>query len=284
LKIAQITVGDHRVEARRRGKNAAQQIQVDGSKLNSFLELPLERGPGVISLSLNPSSAAVSVSQMDGKTVAVTGPQFELTPGSYRVTARAPHFEDRTEIIKVMPEQTTTLNWALSPLKASAEPVQSVTLNGWDKRAWEYDSTHTAIVHKKSGISLFELQRGPGRYVFTVSLDELGPHGKNDIEWVAGYLGRQDYLLFSISRDGFESFLIQNGNKVKHGDPLPVPKLKQYSIAVEIQPRRVVTYLYDGSKWQALQDWNNVLAQLDQGQFGFKNRLTVNRFQVASRQ
>ncbi|HEX4164001.1 MAG TPA: protein kinase [Bryobacteraceae bacterium] len=284
LNLADVAAGEHRIEAHRHGKSSSMALHVSAATSQNPLELPLEQGAGTVLLSVTPPSAAVSVSQLDGKILPVSGTQFELAGGYYRVTARAAHFSDRTETINVVPEQTSKVDLSLTAEKPVAEQVHGPSLDGWDKDAWDFDRNHTAILHKKSGISLFSSQQSQGTYVFTVAHgDKWGTHGKNSIQWVAGYLDHGDYLLFSIGRDGFESFLVQNGNKIQHGSLVPLPKLKQYSISMNIRAQRVVTSVYDGQKWQPLQDWNNVLEDLNRGQFGFKDQLTVYTFQFAAR-
>ena len=130
---------------------------------------------------------------------------------------------------------------------------------------------------------MFSSQRRQGTYIFTIAREKAGVYGGSSIEWVVGYLDYQNYLLFSIGRDGFQSFIVQNGNKVKHGDLVPITNRKEYSIAVDVQSQQIETYMYDGGKWQRLQKWDKLLENPDRGQFGFKDKVTLYSFQFANR-
>ena len=280
LTLNNVACARHMVEARRHDHKLAKEVQLIGDKLPDQVDLPLKPESGTVVLTLFPASSTVSVSQVDGKVLPLSGTQFELPGGQYRITVKAPNFEERTQTVDIVPERINHYDLSLTEQRPAFQPTQTLTANieGWNRQEWDFNKKSSAMSHKKAGISLFDSQHSQGSYVFTVSRDKFPMLGRRTMQWVANYLDPNNYLLFSISRAGFESYFVQNGQATQHGTTSQTPELDQYTIAMIVQARQIDVFLQEDGKWVRIGQWTNVQQDLDRGKFGFKDRVIVRNF------
>ena len=283
--LAKLASGRHKVEVRLLGNSATKDVVLRDSDASSqVIEIKLEKGPGTVVVVINPPETTLTVSRADGQIVPVSGIRFKLPEGQYRFTARASHFQDHSEVVNVPAGGSVSVDLTLVPVKTlSLTPPQpskesAVMQPTLEKRSWVWDRQYDAITHKSIGFALFSAQPSYGTYTFTAPLEKTHLLSKSRLEWVAGFIDPRNYVLFSIDQEGFESYTVRDGQRESHGAKIPLPKLPQYSIMMQIQPGRITTSLFDGKSWKLIEDWTNPPRSLDPGKFGFKDQITVYRF------
>ena len=106
----------------------------------------------------------------------------------------------------------------------------------------------------------------------------MSDDSKGRLEGVAGFINPSNYVPFSIDQEGFEICTVRDGQRESHGAKIPLPKLPQYSIMMQIQPGRITTSVFDGKSWKLIEDWTNPPRNVDLGKFGFKDQITVYHF------
>ena len=282
LILPGVTAGPHRVEARLRGRRSAQDITLsENEAANRPLEMKLDKGPSIVTLTLNPSNSTVTVARSDGSLSQVSGNRFELPEGRYRFTARAPGYSDRSESVDLEAERIVNIDLTLTQSKPPTLVPGVPSLQGWDPpSAWALDRDGKGIVHRKSGVSLYSAHPIRGTFAFSAQLGNRGHlgFGRSKIEWVVGYANDENYLLFSVQSGRFDSFVIRDGKRQEHSEKVPLPKADEYEIQVRIQDSQILTSFKDGGVWKPLETWKDPIPGVDQGWFGFKDQVLLHTF------
>ena len=275
LLVPAVAAGPHHIEASRAERSATQEVNLTNGQGTTYVAyLKLDKGPGAVTLQLDPPDSTVIVYNAKGEKVPVTGTNFDLTEGLYHFIARANGYVDRGEAAEVTAEGSTTVNLKLSPLAAGTVS----TIDGWEAADWTADAADHTLTHHSTDFGLYAARPSRGKYIFSGPLGRGFLLGKPKVEWVANYRDSNNYLLFSLDRSGLELFAVRNGKKAKNGNRIAVPALSKYQIMLQISPGHIITSLGDGRGWKQLSDWGGLPQDVDAGRFGFKGPVTLTSF------
>ena len=274
--LSALPAGPHHIEARRNGTSSALDVNLSEEQGSPYVaDLKLDRGPGAVTLQLDPADSAVTVYNAKDTQVPVSGTHFELPEGRYRFVARASGYIDRGESADVPAEGSTTVNLKLSPLAvATAAPV----MDGWQPVDWTVDMKSHTLTHHGTDIGIYAAQPSSGKYIFAGQIGHGFLFDKPKVEWVANWRDPNNYLLFSMDRSGLELFAINSGKRVANGTRISFPQLSKYQILLQISSGHIVTSLGDGNGWKQLSDWSGLPDNVDAGKFGFKGPVTLTSF------
>jgi serine/threonine protein kinase len=276
LLISALPSGAHHIEARRSGKSATQDVNLtEGQGSTPVADLKLDEGTSSVTLQLDPADSAVTVYNAKGEQIQMSGTTLTLPEGRYHFIARADGYVDRGEAADIKAGTPTVVNLKLSPLTVAAEaPV----ITGWDPDSWTADAKNHTLMHHNSDVGVYTAQPSGGRYIFAGSFGHGFLFGKPKVEWVANYHDPNNYLLFSLERNGLELFTVSSGKKVANKGRIPFSQLSTYQVMLQISPGHIVTFLGTGHGWKQLSDWSGLPENVDAGKFGFKGPVTLTSF------
>ncbi len=276
LLLSALPPGAHHIEARRSGKSSALDVNLSEEQGSPYIaDLKLDKGPGAVTLQLDPADSAVTVYNAKDAQVPVSGTHFELPEGRYHFVARANGYLDRSEAVEVAAEGSATVNLKLSPLTvAAAAPV----MDGWQPVDWSADVKSHTLTHHSTDIGIYAAQPSRGKYIFAGQIGHGFLFDKPKVEWVANWRDPNDYLLFSLDRTGLELFTVNSGKRVSYGTRIPLPQLSKYQVLFQINPGHIITSVGDGHGWNQLSDWGGLPDNADAGKFGFKGPVTLTSF------
>ncbi len=273
--LAALSAGAHHIEARRSGRSAVQDVNLAEGQAITSVNLKLEAGRGAVTLQLDPSDSAVTVYNPKGEQVPVSGSHFDLPEGRYHFIARSNGYIDRSEAADITADGTTTVDLKLSPLTVATEaPV----ITGWDPADWSADAKSHTLTHHSAEVGLYAVHPSIGKYIFAGPIGRGFLLGKPKVEWVANYIDKDNYLLFSLDRSGLELFTISSGKRTANGNKINFPPISKYQIMFQISSGHIVTSLGDGHGWKQISNWNGLPENVGEGKFGFKGQVTLNSF------
>jgi len=276
LLLSTLSPGPHHIEARRSGKSSALDVNLTEGQGNPYVaDLKLDKGTGAVTVQLDPANSIMSVSNASGEQLPVSGTYLHLPEGRYHFTSHANGYVDRGETVDVTAGGSAVVNLKLSPLTVASE---APTITGWEPNDWTADAKSHTLTHRTTGMGLYAAQPSDGRYIFAGTFGHGFLFGKPKVEWVANYHDPNNYLLFSLGRDGLELFTVSSGKKIATGNRIEFPQLSTYQIMFQIFPEYIVTSLGDGHGWKQLSDWSGFPAKIDVGKFGFKGPVTLTSF------
>jgi len=276
LLLSALPAGAHHIEARRNGKSSVQDVSLTEGQGSPYVaDLKLDKGPGAVTLQLDPADSAVTVYNAKGAQVPASGTHFELPEGKYHFVARASGYADRSEAADVAAEGSATVNLKLSPL---AVATTAPAIDGWQPADWTADAKSHTLTHHDTDVGVYAAQPSGGKYIFTGQIGHGFLFDKPKVEWVANWRDANNYLLFSLDRTGLELFTVSSGKKMAHGSRIAIPQLSKYQILFQISPGHIVTFLGDGHGWKQLSDWSGLPDNVDAGKFGFKGPVTLTSF------
>jgi len=285
LLIAALPIGEHRIEARRKGKTAALDFHLNqgpnqSSSNPTVAELNFDKGPGLVTLQVDPAEAFVSVFNSKGETLPFTGLHVSLPEGRYRFLAHAIGYEDHDETVDIPADSSLNVNLKLSPIAVAADPP---SLAGWETDAWTADAKSHTLVHHDTDIGLYSAQPSRGKFVFAGPIGHAFLISRPKIEWVADYRDAGNYLLFSLDHNSLELFSVANSLKTAK-ERISFPEISHYQIMLQIAPGHIVIWLgtgpgtSNGQGWKQLRDWSGLPENIDAGRFGFKGSVTLTSF------
>jgi tRNA A-37 threonylcarbamoyl transferase component Bud32/uncharacterized protein (UPF0335 family) len=275
LVVPGLSAGQHHLSATRSGRSSTQDVTLAEGEADHLTELKLDRGPGSVTLQLDPVDSAVIVYDSKGQQVSVSGSHFELPAGRYHFIARTSGYVDRGQAADVVADSQTTIDLKLSPISlSSAQP----SLEGWEGAEWSIEEQSKNLVHSGYGVGLYAAKPATGRFLFSGTFSHGFILGKPKVEWVANYRDANNYLLFSLDRSGLEMFTVTSGKKTPHGAKIPVLPMSKFQMMVQISPGSVDTSFWDGHRWKQLSTWTGLPADVDTGRFGFKGYATLTSF------
>jgi serine/threonine-protein kinase len=286
LLIAALPTGEHHLEARQKGKTATLDLHLNqGQNQNSsnpaVAELNFEKGPGLVTLQVDPAGASVSVFNGRGEPLPFTGLHLSLPEGHYRFLARADGYEDHEATVEVSADSSLNVNLKLSPVSVAVDPP---SLTGWDSGSWTADAKSRTIVHSDTDVDLYSAQPSRGKFVFAGPMGHGFLMARPKVEWVADYRSAGNYLLFSLDRNSLEMFTVANSVKTASGSRISFSEISRYQIMLQIEPGHIITWLGTGSgtgngqSWKQLRDWSGLPDNVDAGRFGFKGPVTLTSF------
>jgi serine/threonine-protein kinase len=277
LLIAALPAGGHHLEARRKGKTAAVDLTLNQGKANTTYDADLnfEKGPGQVTLQLDPSDSTVAVYNAKGDPVSISGLHFPLPEGRYRFLVHANGFNDHDEVVNVAADNPLTVNLKLSPVSVSAD---APSINGWEPGMWTANAKTHTLIHSNVSFGLYAAQPSRGKFVFAGPIGHGFLIGKPKIEWVANYRDPANYLLFSLDHDSLEMFTVSAGKKTAFGKRISFSQLSRYQIMQQIAPGRIITWLGTDQGWKQISDWSGLPEDVDAGKFGFKGSVTLTSF------
>jgi serine/threonine protein kinase len=280
LLIPALPIGQHHLEARRKGKTSTldiylSQSQNQGSANPYIAELNFEKGPGQVTLQLDPADSTVTVFNSHGEQVSIAGLHFPLPEGRYRFVAHANGYADHEEIVELAADNAITVDLKLPPISIAAD---APSLAGWDGIYWTVDEKAHTLTHDSSDFGLYTAQPSHGKFVFGGPIGHGFLIGKPKVEWVADYRDPGNYLLFSLEYNGLEIFTVSGGKKSAHGSRISFPQISRYQIMQQIEPGRIITWVGNGQGWRQISDWNGLPENADAGKFGFKGPVTLTSF------
>ena len=276
LLLSTLSSGPHHIEARRSGKSSSLDVNLTEGQGNPYVaDLKLDKGTGAVTVQLDPANSTMSVSNVSGEHLPVSGTYFNLPEGRYQFTAHANGYVDRSDTVDVTAGGSAVVNLKLSPLTVATE---TPAITGWEPSDWTADAKLHILTHRTTDMGLYAAQPSDGRYIFAGIFGHGFLFGKPKVEWVANYHDPNNYLLFSLERDGLELFTVSSGKKIANGNRIGFPQLSKYQIMFQIFPGHIVTSLGDGHGWKQLSDWSGFPAKMDAGKFGFKGPVTLTSF------
>jgi serine/threonine protein kinase/outer membrane protein assembly factor BamD (BamD/ComL family) len=277
LLVTSLAPGPHRIEAHRKGKNAALDLQLNEGQGNSpsVAELELDKGPGVVALQLDPAGSEVAVYTAKGDQVSISGLRFGLPEGKYRFVARANGYADREEVVDVAGDSSVNVDLKLSPITISGDAPST---SGWESGDWKADAKAHTIAQSSEQFALYGVHPSRGRFLFAGPIGHGFLTTKRKVEWVANYHDPANYLLFTLEHDGLEMFTISGGKKTANGKRISFPSLSKYQIMLQITPGHILTSLNSGQGWKQISDWSGLPDDVDAGRFGFKGPITLTSF------
>lgn len=276
LLVPALAVGQHHLEARRKGNSAALDLNLqEGQSSPSVAELNLENGPALVTLQLNPSSSVVTVYNSKGEPITINGQHFPLPEGQYRFIARFSGYSDREQVVDLAGDTSRTIDLTLSPIAVSSAPP---TTAGWQSGLWSADSAAHTITNGATDFALNAIHPTRGTFLFAGSIGRGFFISKPKVEWVVNYRDPANYLLFTLEHDGLQLSVVHAGKKTPHGTRIPFPSLSKYQIMLQIAPAHIVTSLNSGQGWKQLSDWSGLPDDVDAGQFGFHGPVTLTSF------
>jgi serine/threonine-protein kinase len=277
LLVSALSAGPHHVEARRGGRSSTLDVNLtDGQGTTTHVaDLKLDKGLGAVTLQLDPADSNITVYNAKGVQIPVTGIHFDLAEGSYHFIARANGYVDRGEAAEVTADGSTTVNLKLSPLAVAAT---APTIDGWEANDWTVDAKDHTLIHNSTDFGLYAAHSGSGKYLFAGPIGRGFLLGKPKVEWVANYHDSNNYLLFSLERNGLALFTVRNGKKMANGSRITFPPLSKYQVMLQISPGHITTSMGNGHGWKQLSDWSGLPENVDEGKFGFKGSVTLTSF------
>jgi serine/threonine protein kinase len=276
LLLSALSPGPHHIEARRSGKSSTLDVNLIEGQGNPYVaDLKLDKGTGAVTAQLDPANSTMIVFNASGEQLQVSGTTLNLPEGRYHFIARANGYIDRSETIDITAGGSAVVNLKLSPLTVAAE---SPVITGWAPNDWTADAKGHTLTHRSPDLGLYAAQPSDGRYIFAGTFGHGFLFGRPKVEWVANYHDPNNYLLFSLERDGLDLFTVSSGKKIANGSRIEFPQLSKYQIMFQVFPGHIVTSLGDGHGWKQLSDWSGFPAQMDAGKFGFKGPVTLTSF------
>lgn len=276
LLITTLPAGDHHIEARHKGRTASLDLALSQGQDNPYIaDLNFKKGPGQVTLQLDPADSTVAVYNAKGNPVSFSGLQFPLPEGRYRFIARANGYNDRDEAVDVTADTPLTVNLELSPIAVSTD---APSIAGWDASAWTVNAKTHTLTHSNAAFGLYAAQPSSGKFVFAGVIGHGFLMAKPKVQWVANYHDPANYLLFSLDRDGLDIFTVSAGKKTVFGKRISLPQISHYQIMQQIAPGRITTWLGTGHGWKQINDWSGLPKDVDSGKFGFKGPVTLTSF------
>jgi len=276
LLVPALASGEHHIEARRKGKTAATDVNLAEGQANPYIaDIKLDKGPAAVTLQLDPADSTVAITNAKGEQVSVSGQHFGLPEGKYHFTARSNGYADRDEVEDIAGDSAVTVNLKLTPIAVASD---APSINGWDSAEWSVDTKGHTLTHHSENIGFYSAQPGRGKYVFAGPIGHGFLIGKHKVEWVADYHDPANYLLFSMDRNELEMFTVSGGKKTTYGSKITFPQQSKYQIMVQIVPGHVITSFNNGQGWKQLNDWGGLPEDADAGRFGFKGPVTLTSF------
>lgn len=276
LLIPSLSAGKHHLEALRKGKTATLDLTLNPGEASPYIaDLNFEKGPGQVTLQLDPSDSSVAVSNANGEPVSINGLHFPLPEGRYHFLARANGYNDLDQVVNVAADTPITINLKLSPVGVSTD-VPSIT--GWEPSAWTIDAKARTLTHHNLDTGLYAAQPSRGKFVFSGSIGHGFFLARPKVEWVANYRDPANYLLFSLDHNSLQIFTVSAGKKTAFDNRISFPELSRYQIMQQIAPGHIITWLGTGQGWKQISDWSGLPQDVDAGKFGFKGPVTLTSF------
>jgi serine/threonine-protein kinase len=286
LLISALSTGDHHLEARRKGKTAAVDLHLNpvpnqSPSTPALVEINFEKGPGLVTLQVDPADASVAVFNSKGEPVQVPGPHFGLAEGRYRFVARSNGYEDREEIVDVPADTPVNVNLKLSPVSVAADPP---SLTGWEPSAWTADAKSRTLTHRQPDVGVYSADPSNGKFVFAGPVGRGFLMARPKVEWVVNYHDDANYLLFSLDNNSLEMFTVAKGKKTANGKRISFPQISRFQIMQQIEPGHIITWIGivsitgNSQGWKQLSDWAGLPDDIVAGKFGFKGPVTLTSF------
>ncbi len=270
--------GDHGIELRReqymprrvtRAFRAGQTVALSGA------EATLTPAMGTIRISRTPADAAVTYRRPEETTPReIPGNQFELPPGMYVFTARAPGFSEKSERVQVNVGETQPVEIALTRVVAAAPPPpQAPRVAGMTEfenpSAWTQQGSLWS--HRGGGFIPFKLTPN-GVFTFTVELLRGGNLFRGGrIRWVFQYVDSKNYTLFELDRKTLSAKVIVDGKTLERGkyEHSLSEKERTYTIQIDSRREHLVTKVMTAGQWKTVDSWDEQDRDFTAGKFGF---------------
>ncbi len=255
-----VSPGEHTVELRKNGykPRRIQKHFVAGEAVKlaqSEVALDVDKVLGIVLLNIVPASNDVTI-RRDGESSSekMSKPRWELSPGSYTVTARWSAHREVTKTVQVVAGGTQTVDLILP----------QGGMEGWDNpSAWTPEGSW--FVHRGSSPVLFGTTPTTGRFVFS-AMSGKGSY----LQWVIHYTDRDNYVLFEIDAKSFSRYRVVNGKRTRlQRVPRGMGEKGYCTLQIDVMPGSIVHQLYEGQKFTSLDAWNEPEANFANGKFGF---------------
>jgi hypothetical protein len=284
FQVSNLSPGEHVIELRKekqRSHSVRRAFAAGQTVTLADADVALRGGSGTLKLTVSPPGAVVTVTRAGRPPQTVNGASVELDEGAYTVAARAPGYAERSEPVQIAGGQTAAVNLALA--RVESKKTGPAGMDGWDKAAWTADGDW--YVHRGADLLLYRAPAKPGTYAFNLMLSAGGGiiRGKT-LEWVAGYIDEDNYVLFRLDKDDLRRFSIVKGKRVELPRKPHGLKLKDIiaSVQVEVQPGAIITRLRDGEKWLTVDAVTTTDRRFSDGRFGIqiegKDEVRLSRF------
>ena len=255
----------------RRHKQVAHEFRAGETVQVGADVIPQAPAKGSVRVTVTPANASVIYKGPDNKPHEVRGGAAELDEGSYTFSASAPGHTGASQPVTVAAGKTVNIALALRPAGAPRLPDDSAgpgnCLAGWQTEgSWRV---------RRGGLVLCPGSSTNGTFIFT-ALRQSGAFSSGRIQWVVGYSGAKDYVLYGIDKNKIHRAEIAGGKKVKDADNSESLKgatakdKLQHSIKVEISQASVVTsVLAPAGNWVIVDTWTPAGRDPSSGKFGF---------------
>jgi hypothetical protein len=189
---------------------------------------------GSVVLKVLPENARISV-RRDSDNAAINVPNntsFPLAPGSYRVTAQAPDYHERTETVVIASGKPMTLAWDLEKMPVVSGPLQFFENGG----AWTpVAGADGWWVHAGSGYS--SLRSSTGGF----NIDFLRKKRSRKITIQADCVDRANCIVYSIDSHNLAVKLVSGGvTMVDDKKPHGLDENSSFHLRFEMSPDAIV--------------------------------------------
>ena len=268
LSAANLTPGEHAIEARREGfitRRILRTLKEGETLVLNGTDIALPSATGTIHFVLWPPDAVVSYRRADESQVhPAREATIRLEPGSYVFTGRAPNYQERSERATVVPGESRNVELSL---ERETRPVQSVLSGttkggfGMDWSGWAKDGTG----YTRRGGNRVVVKSGPlgGTITFTAQLRKGGGIFRGGkLRW---FIEDSDgYTQFEVDKKRFQAKGPDGSRSRDHGRD---EDDRSYTFQIDITPDHIVHRMKVGDKWFTVD--NQPAHGTADGKFGF---------------
>ena len=259
LRFATVSPGEHTIQLRKENfkpKQMQKHFEAGSEVLLGAAEVTLEPLAATLRITFSPPDADVTLSRLGETTIKViSGTAFNVTPGSYTLSARTADKRVRTSTVEVAAGESKSLDLPLGP----------GGMSDWDVPEGGWRSEKSWFVRKGGDFVGYKTTPTSGSFVFSALLT----HGHR-LQWVLNYTDKQNYVLFQMDENYFYRSQVVNGQVVGSAKvPHKSEKKKFRTIQIVVSPSQITNQLWEDNGWFTLDSYSAPGSNLATGKFGF---------------